>query len=491
MTKWVKRILICMAFMCMLCLTKQTAFAEEIEVNSTNFPDKAFRTYLLNNFDGTNDVYDDNKIDTDRISYLYLSNYNGEYKVKNLTGIELLKNLENISLSELPVKEYSFTSNKKVTSINISLYETKVAIDSVNIYNLPKLESFSIDSYWNKISKINVSKLPALKRATLTAIKADSVKITNVPKLEYLRIRNKNIKSFNVSNFTKLKTLDISCPISKLDISKLTKLESLSIGESQITSYDFTKLPKLKYITFGLNKKLSSVKLGSNGKLTSFGIYGSPKITSIDVSKCKNINNLYILDTSIKAIDVSMLSKLEYLDLADNKLSAINVAKNKELSDLRVSGNSKIDNINVDKNSKLSSINVGLTNVSKLDTSKNKALTSLYVYRTKISSLNLKNNKKLRTICYNNSKIKKLDLTKYKDLYIYYEGLKRGTTIDLSNFIGKNCKPLQKLEYGLKYNATTAKLKTPTSKKINYGWCQLGVGKGKNQKIYTININYK
>jgi len=79
-----------------------------IAINSSNFPDKAFRKYIKSNFDDNNDGKLDHYKTTKTI------NIPKKYKVKNLKGIEYFTNLKSLTVNNGKLKTVNLKKNRKL-----------------------------------------------------------------------------------------------------------------------------------------------------------------------------------------------------------------------------------------------------------------------------------------------------------------------------------------------------------------------------------------
>lgn len=429
MKKWVRSIVFMFALVLSIGATKNTVFADIVEVNEKNFPDENIRSALM--WDAECDEDGHYHINTDYVISLSAN------AVKNTKGIELLKNLKYLYLYEFASKKIDVTSVSTIE--NLFVYSDK--LENVNVSGLKKLSIISVQS--QKLKVVNVKNCSALENFSVYSKSC---------KIDLADLYKKNLKYFYVE----------SSDIKSVKLDKFKNLEGLSLGNTNVKSLDLSKNKKLQYVSLYNNAKLATAKWPTSNKLTNIYIVGSRKLKTFNAKLFKNLNWLSIIDCSLSKIDLSKCTKLESLEL---------------------NGNKKLAAVNISKNKKLGRVNVGATAVKKLDTSKNPELYRLSVYDTKISSLNLKKNTSLSSLNYYNSKIKKLDLSKQGNMDLEFFDVKKGATIDLSNIVGKNCKLISC--YNLKYK--NGKITTSKSTKENWANCELQKG----DKLYYIYISFK
>ena len=407
-----KRLVFVLAVTLSVVGLKQSVFAENlITVDETTFPDKVLREAVLDEWKWVKQDYDDyddeedtesnnedeesNQIDADLIKSISVYGYGDSEVVTNLKGIELLTKLESLSITNYSGGKFDLSKNTNLNYVRIS--SNKYVLSPNDFVSLPKLTS--------------------------------------------LILGGKVVSTIEPSKLKNLKFLLILCKqgVKKVDVSKSSKLEGLTLWCSNLTS----------------------VNLGKSSKLTWVYIEGAKKLTSVNVSKLTNLTDLTVRDCNISKIDVS---------------------KNKKLLTFKINGNKKIKSVNLKNNPNISSINIGYTGITKLDTSKMKKLESLEVYNTKLSGLNLKKNTKLHSIDVSNSSIKKLDITSNK----------KATRV---NIAGSKIKSLnmknQKEMYGLTYSYGQ-KITYPSKMTRNYCWISIeGVKKGRSIAVPSFCKGYK
>lgn len=439
-----KKILLTLIMFVACLMFGSTVEAESVKVDATNFPDQAIRNAL--------DRYVDEEgyIDTDKITYFYISDDNGV--VQDLTGIELLS-----SMTSLVIYNYN---GGDVTIANPQLAE-------LCIYSTP-LQSISFDlQYVNRLTFFSsITKTITLKSPALTNLFIGGEGLTTLNGLEQL---------------SKLKVFEyIEGSLTQFDVGAMPNLESLVIANTKVQEIkNLDKLKALESINVNSNK-LKKLNLSANTKLTTVHCCYNA-LTSLKLPK--SVQTVNAAENKLTTLNVSQCTQLKYLSVPDNKIKKIDLSKCKNLTTVELNGNKKLSTVNVSKNKKLGYLNVGYTSLKKLDVKKNTKLTALMCYKTKISTLNLKKNKKLSSISYYDSKIKKLDLTKYKTLAIDYE-VKPGKSVSLKNYLGTG----YEVDYAsseLKYSKKNGTIKL--SKEAQKGYMYyMNLKKGK--KMYSIMI---
>ena len=277
----------------LLCLTLTptvalpTAEAEDrVVVNSTNFPDATFRSYVEDNFD----------------------NGNGS-----------------LSASEIA----------KVTSIDV---------DDMGISSLQGLGYFwALKELYcrdNQLTTLDVSKNTELKYLGCYKNQLTTLDVSKNTALEYLGCDNNQLTALDVSKNTALERLDCGGnPLTSLTVTDYSALESLNVG-------DCTALTKLNCCNNALTwlnvdgcTALTKLDCGSN-PLTTLAVNNLSTLTTLDVSDCTALTKLNCGFNALTYLDVSGCTALEDLDCRYNALLYLNISTNAALERLECFRNS-------------------------------------------------------------------------------------------------------------------------------------------------------
>lgn len=135
-------------------------------------------------------------------------------------------------------------------------------------------------------------------------------------------------------------------------------------------------------------------------------------LTSIDVSKCTNLQELYVPDNKLTTLDVTNCPKLTLLSFYSNNIASIDLSKNTALQKLYAFNNTQLTSLDLSNNTNLTYLSVYSNNMSVLDVSKLTKLITLMCFKNKLTTLDLSNNTALQELsCYNNQ-LTNLDLSK-------------------------------------------------------------------------------
>ena len=192
--------------------------------------------------------------------------------------------------------------------------------------------------------------------------------------------------------FTNLTTLDCqnNPNLTSIDLSSNTKLQTIKTIGCKITSLDFS----------------------NNPAMTSINCSAMKTLTSIDVSKCTNLQELYVPDNKLTTLDVTNCPKLTELSFYSNNIASIDLSKNTVLKKLDAFNNAQLTSLDLTNNTNLTYLSVYSNNMSVLDVSKLTKLQTLLCFGNKLTTLDLSNNTALQELsCYKNQ-LKSLDLSK-------------------------------------------------------------------------------
>lgn len=138
------------------------------------------------------------------------------------------------------------------------------------------------------------------------------------PNLEKLDCKNNNLTRLDVSKNTKLTKLYCEFnQLTSLDLSKNTALTELNCQVNQLTSLDLSKNTALTKLDCALNP-LTSLDVSNNTALTYLDCNYN-QLTSLDLSKNTALTKLGCHDNQLTSLDLSKNTALDTLDCSGNK----------------------------------------------------------------------------------------------------------------------------------------------------------------------------
>ena len=150
-----------------------------------------------------------------------------------------------------------------------------------------------------------------------------------------------NIKDLTgIELFPNLEKLDCkNNNLTRLDVSKNTKLTKLYCEFNQLTGLDLSKNTALTELNCQINQ-LTSLDLSPNTALTKLDCALNP-LTSLDVSNNTALTYLDCNYNQLTGLDLSKNTALTKLGCHDNQLTSLDLSKNTELDTLDCSGNKR------------------------------------------------------------------------------------------------------------------------------------------------------
>ncbi|MEG2620978.1 MAG: hypothetical protein RSA10_02655 [Bacilli bacterium] len=147
----------------------------------------------------------------------------------------------------------------------------------------------------------------------------------------------RNLKG--LEKLVNLETLSLNYLENTFDFSKLSKLTSLEIKESGLTTIDLSKNTSLTNLSIDNSPKLTSiVGLSSLVNLTNLSIRQN-KISELNVDTLVNLTSLSVNSTKISELNIDALVKLKSLSALGNYLKQFVIKNGESLNQLDVSSN--------------------------------------------------------------------------------------------------------------------------------------------------------
>ena len=242
-------------------------------IDSSNFPDSVFRTYVGNNFD----TYPDGYLSESELE-LITSIEIDEMGIEDLSGIEFFYNLNYLSCNYNYLKKLDVSNNTKLTYLSCS----DNAIQELNIDNNNMINMLNCDH--NYIKKIDASKCKDLdlycKRNSLMELK--------LPETVY----------FLDCSYNQLTYLDLNC----------NGLVNVNCNNNQLEKLAVNGLESLQYLTCNDNK-----------------------IKELSITNCPFLHGLICYNNQLTELDTTSFEYLYELDCANNNISKLNVDNNPQL----------------------------------------------------------------------------------------------------------------------------------------------------------------
>ena len=295
------------------------------------------------------------KEDLDKIKIL-IPNEPGE-TIRNLGGIEYLKNLKVLCNFKLDVENLDLSHNKELETIlfntDSSSEISKIKKIIVEEDNKLKLLALELENETLDISKLKTLEVVILKNGNIKNI----VLPNNIKKLDLAfnkissivlpeTVEDVNLDANLIENI-KIPSKVIKANISRnkitsIDLSDAIKLERLESRFNPIESIDLTKSVNLKHIElYRANIKSKTIDFSNNPKLEIASlnyimpmppIYGRPplpeppmRLETLDFSNNPNLIGINAEKIGLKSIDLSKNLKLTYANISNNEIQDLKI----------------------------------------------------------------------------------------------------------------------------------------------------------------------
>lgn len=117
----------------------------------------------------------------------------------------------------------------------------------------------------------------------------------------------------NLSDCTKLTELNCSyCPLDVLDVSGLEQLEVLNASGCNVSEVYFSGNSKLKNVNLAYNM-VDTLEFPESNQITTLDCSNSETLTEINTTVLKELETLYLSDSSMPILDLSACTKLQTL----------------------------------------------------------------------------------------------------------------------------------------------------------------------------------
>lgn len=190
---------------------------QSIQINETNFPDEAFRNWLLDskNIGGAGS---DQVLTPDEISKITSISISHK-SIRSLQGINYFTSLKTL-----------YCSSNQLTELTLKLPELTY-----------------LDCSFNRLQKLDVTGCPNLVNFNFETNLVAEIDLTHNPKLEWLYSRANLLKALDLSQNLNIKFIEtFDNQIESVDVSMLKNLEFLHIDHNRLKTLDMSHNPNLK-----------------------------------------------------------------------------------------------------------------------------------------------------------------------------------------------------------------------------------------------------
>ena len=204
-----------------------------VRINSTNFPDKVFRS-IVNKFDRNKDK----ELSKDELDAVKIIDCE-EKGIGSLKGIEYFTALEELNCSHNNLKVINVNANTELRVLNIGFNElTSLILDNDALTE--------VHSSRNQIVDLDVSRCVNLEVLLVTTNQLSVLDISHNIKLRTIFCNNNQLSKLDTSKNTNLLALECANnKLTKLNLKKNKKLERLRCSVNQITELNISNCANL------------------------------------------------------------------------------------------------------------------------------------------------------------------------------------------------------------------------------------------------------
>ena len=416
----------------MTVLVTTFAAMADVTINSTNFPDATFRSYLLSEYpSGTITTAQLNARDSLDLYNFGISNMKGIEYFTQLTYLRLYRNyLTSIDVSHNTKLVYLNLGYNKLTSIDVT---ANTALQQLYLHRNSSLVSVSVTDH-SALRTLWVNENPNLKDLYCRSNALTNFDVTGCTSLTELRCYyNANLTYINgLASCTALTYLDCEdCAITDLSaVNGMTNLKTLLCRNNNLTTFTINNKQQLTSLRLSGNKQLTNIKCNECSFLTMLDITNCTALTDLfcnnnlnlaeitGLNTCTALKNIFCYCCALTNLDIIYpLSNLEVLVCSSNKLKSFNINNKHQLRRLCVDDNALLSKVDFYGNSALQEIDFrGCTKLDTLNCYNNQSLTELigledcsnlsqvYLSRCALTSLDLHGKTRLtKVICVANN----------------------------------------------------------------------------------------
>ena len=287
----------------------------DVAINATNFPDAAFRSYLMSE-------YPSGTITTAQLNARTELVVESKY-IYDAKGVEYFTQLTKLDFYNNKLTSIDVSALTKLTYLNLG----KNQLYSINVDNNTALEQLYLQS--NQLTSVTVEFLSDLR----------TLWVSQNPNLTNLECACNDLSNFDIYNCTALQNL--SC-FNNPHLSAIYNLESCTaLTHLDCEDCAITELPGVANMTnlqtlWACNNQLTSLNVSNLSQLKKLNVSGNTSLTELDCSEC----NLTLLDVTgctalsflncnynqLTDLDISGCTSLELISAHSNQIASMNVS---------------------------------------------------------------------------------------------------------------------------------------------------------------------
>ena len=325
----------------------------DVAINSTNFPDETFRSYLTNHMPGGSDgVFTDAEIAA--ITEIDMNGW--QQIVHNVEGVQYFTNLRKLRLSaNANITKIPLRGLTHLTYLECVKYSDGIDMtEDPDLYDCTELDTLILRGH--HMTSLDLSRQTKLKYLDVSRCNLTALDLSHNLLLEYLDMSYDELtsRSLDASMFPNLKELNCGyCKLTALNVTGCTKLEKLFC---QWNAFDMTQLD------LSTNTALVEMNCESSYGSGVLNLSNQPNLTTLTAKNCNlmglicaNVGNLVYLDVNnnngLATLELQGATKLEELKCANCGITSLVVPEN--VRELTVSYCPNLTNLVLGHNEKI------------------------------------------------------------------------------------------------------------------------------------------
>lgn len=349
----------------------------DVEINETNFPDEAFRNWVMqwdtDNSGGLSEQEISAAGDTQIPTAIYINNMG----ISNLKGIEYFthatilhctgNNLTELDVSALENLWFLQCSDNQLESLKIhpNLSRLHAYNNNLSEFVIPEnSRAWELKLYNNQLQSFQLplnmrfERNEAFDPATIyRSIQLNYNPITSLnfssnAEVHWLDVSDTQLNTIDVSQLPSLVSLSMNnCPISHIDLSQNTSLGEFYAQCTSFESLDFSNNTQLKSLNVGWCENLTEINFVNSTELETFDCpYTSLKSLDLSQNTYPYLYFIYADNCQLETMDLSGCTGLNELRCRNNKLTELRVnspwlslvrCENNQLTSLDVSASTE------------------------------------------------------------------------------------------------------------------------------------------------------
>jgi Leucine-rich repeat (LRR) protein len=193
-----------------------------------------------------------------------------------------------------------------------------------------------------------------------------------------------------------------------IDISKLTKLETLDLSYNELTDINLRKQKHLKYLALA-NNSITEIDLSEQTQLTQLDLSQNEQI-DIDLNAQTQLAELYLWGNELTEIDLGAQTQLTILWIPSNKLTEIDLSAQTQLAELYLWGN-ELTEIDLGAQTQLTYLLLYSNQLTNIDLSAQTQLIKLYLDSNQLTDIDLSAQTQLTELYLDSNQLTDIDLS--------------------------------------------------------------------------------